>query len=233
MKQLKQLIYKHRLLFLQLYWLIYLPWFAYVEKKVTTQFHVIHMALDDQIPFIPVFVIPYLLWFGYVAVAFIYTYLHDRDEYLRTCVFLFIGMTVFLFVSTVYPNGHYMRFDVYLGTGVFDSMIKSLWAADTATNLFPSIHVFNSIGAHLALSRSEGTRDNRLVKGASFVLMCSIILSTMFIKQHSVFDVMTALLMALILYPVAYGNALENTVSRIRMHREMRRRKRQYKDVGW
>lgn len=231
--RLRELVCKYRYLLLQAYWLLYLPWFAYLENTVTNHFHVIHMELDDAIPFLSVFCIPYFLWFGYVAIAFIYTYLHDKQEYVRTCIFLFTGMTIFLLVSTVYPNGHYMRSNVILGNGVFDNLVRWLWATDTATNLFPSIHVFNSIGAHIALMRSENLRDRKGIKLASFTLMCSIILATVFIKQHSVFDVMTALLMALVLYPIAYGKAPENAIERLRAYRQARRLRRKYKDVQW
>lgn len=232
-KNLKELLYKYRYLLLQAYWLIYLPWFAYVENTVTNHFHVIHMELDDAIPFLSVFCIPYFLWFGYVALALANTYFHDKQEYVRACIFLFTGMTVFLIISTVYPNGHYMRYDVVLGDNIFDQLVRWLWATDTATNLFPSIHVFNSIGAHIALARSENFRDNKAVKIGSFVLMCSIILATVFIKQHSVFDVMTALLMALVLYPVAYGKAPENAIEKLRTYVQAKRLRRKYKDIQW
>ena len=54
--------------FLLLYALIYIPWFTYLEKKVNinSNFHVIHVALDDYIPFCEFFVIPYYLWFVYM-----------------------------------------------------------------------------------------------------------------------------------------------------------------------
>ena len=52
---IKELLYQHRDLLLQAYWLIYLPWFVYLEDHVTTHFHVIHMDLDDAIPFLSVF----------------------------------------------------------------------------------------------------------------------------------------------------------------------------------
>ena len=230
---MKELLYQYRYLLLQTYWLLYLPWFGYLEKTVTRHFHVIHMEIDNVIPFISAFCIPYFLWFGYVAVAFCYTYLHDKQEYVRACLFLFTGMTIFLIVSTVYPNGHYMRNQVILGNGVFDQIVRWLWSTDTATNLFPSIHVFNSIGAHIALTRSENLRDNKLVKYGSFTLMCSIILATVFIKQHSVFDVMTALLMALVLYPIAYGKAPENAVEKLRNYAHAKQLRRKYKDIQW
>ena len=42
-----------------LYALIYMPWFMWLEKTVTTDYHVIHVALDDKIPFCEYFIIPY------------------------------------------------------------------------------------------------------------------------------------------------------------------------------
>ena len=58
---------RNKALFLLSYFAIYLPWFGHLEKTVTTHFHVIHTALDDYIPFCEYFIIPYLLWFGYVG----------------------------------------------------------------------------------------------------------------------------------------------------------------------
>ena len=63
------LLIETRLCFFYLIFAIYLPWFGHLEKTVTTHFHVIHTALDDYIPFCEYFIIPYLLWFGYVGWA--------------------------------------------------------------------------------------------------------------------------------------------------------------------
>ena len=79
-----------------------------------------------------------------------------------------------------------------------------LYAADTPTNLFPSIHVYNSIGVHLAISHNEKLKKNKTLQFLSFVLMVSIILATMFLKQHSVFDVCTAFLLAYVMYLLVY-----------------------------
>ena len=44
----------------------------------------------------------------------------------------------------------------------------------------------------------------RPVRVLSLLLCISIILSTMFIKQHSVFDVVTAFIMAAVMYGIVY-----------------------------
>ena len=136
---------RNKALFLLSYFAIYLPWFGHLEKTVTTHFHVIHTALDDYIPFCEYFIIPYLLWFGYVGWGIGYFYLKDRSEYFRLCAMLFTGMTIFLIVSTIYPNGHYLRPTTFARDNIFVHIVKWLYASDTATNLFPSIHVYNSI----------------------------------------------------------------------------------------
>lgn len=198
--------YKHA--WVLLYVFIYFPWFRYLEKHVATHFNPIHMAVDDHIPFIEFFIVPYLLWFAYVVCAVVYFFFHNRSDYYKLCTFLFVGMTVFLIISTLYPNGHYLRPAAFERDNIFVDLVRRLYQVDTPTNLFPSIHVYNSLGVHFAVCNSETLRRSRLVKNGSFVLMTSIILSTMFLKQHSVFDVITAFVMAALLYSFVYGRAL-------------------------
>ncbi|MBO5069670.1 MAG: phosphatase PAP2 family protein [Roseburia sp.] len=198
-------IEKNKHAVLLLYFLVYLTGFSYLEKTVTTHFHVIHMALDDYIPFCEYFIIPYLLWFGYVAWGVVYFYFKNKDEYFRLCIALFTGMTVFLIVSYLYPNGHYLRPTTFERDNIFVEMVKQLYSTDTSTNLFPSIHVYNSIVVNFSVWHSENFKEKRAVRYGSALLMTSIILSTMFLKQHSVFDVITGILMAAVIYRLVYG----------------------------
>lgn len=191
------LMKKYRHLWWQAYWLLYLPWFAYLEQTVTKRFHVIHMAVDDYIPFCEYFVIPYFLWFAYIAIGIGYFALKNKKEYYNLCKILFFGMTVFLVISTIYPNGHYLRPTVFDRDNIFVDMVRFLYAADTSTNLFPSIHVYNSIAIHAVIRRCDDFKENRIVRYTSAILMVSIVLATMFLKQHSVFDVITGILLAL------------------------------------
>lgn len=200
--------YKH--LWCMSYFIVYLLWFAYLERTVTTRFHIIHVALDDYIPFCEYFVIPYLLWFAYVAWGFVFTATHNREDFYKLCAFLFTGMTVFLIISTVYPNGHYLRPYYFTRHNFFTTLCGWLYASDTSTNLFPSIHVYNSLGVHFAVLNSKELKHKKTVKIISWVLCVSIILSTMFIKQHSVFDVATALLLGSFMYNIVYVKKYNN-----------------------
>ncbi len=186
------------------YLLIYLLWFTYLEQTVTSHYTVIHMGIDNYIPFVEVFIIPYLLWFGYVAFAFLFLFFTDKADFLKACAFLFTGMTVFLIVSTLWPNGHHLRPRVMPRDNIFTQLVAALYKTDTSTNIWPSIHVYNSLGAHIALVRSKHFSGHKWACTASFLLAVSIILSTVFLKQHSMFDVLTAFVMALVMYGVVY-----------------------------
>jgi membrane-associated phospholipid phosphatase len=183
---------------------LYLTWFSYLEKSITAPYQLIFMKVDNYIPFMEIFIIPYFLWFLYVAVVMIYLILFDKNEYYRSCIFLITGMTIFLIISTIWPNGHNLRPDLMGNENILARMVGYLYSIDTPTNLWPSIHVFNSLGAHLAVMHSPKLRQHKWLRWSSLVLCTSIILSTVFLKQHSFFDVITALIMGIVLYLICY-----------------------------
>ncbi len=189
---------------LLLYMAVYLIWFAWLEKTNTKNYQVIHVAADDYIPFCEVFVVPYFLWFAYVAAVVIFLFFKNRQDYYKACIFLCTGMTIFLAISTLFPNGHHLRLTQMPRDNIFTQMVEFLWQTDTPTNLWPSIHVFNSMGAHFAVIRSSELGARKWIRISSFLLSISIILSTMFIKQHSVFDVLTGIAMGAVMYVLVY-----------------------------
>lgn len=217
---MKDLIQKYKHIIWFSYACLYIPWFIYLEKNVT-KYHVIHMDIDDKIPFISIFIVPYFLWFLYVASVLVYQFFTNVSEFKRNCTFLFTGMTIFLIVSTIYPNGHLLRPSVYPDNSIFTEWVKMLHSTDTATNIFPSIHVYNSIGTHIAVTSSEGLKNNKIICSLSFLLMISICMSTVFLKQHSMFDVITGIILAIVIYPLAYRKSPAFVAERIRFRRKL------------
>lgn len=210
---IKKLIQKYKHAWVLLYALIYMPWFLYLEKHVTTDFHVIEIPLDDKIPFVEYFIVPYLLWFAFIAVTIGYFFFADKAGYYKLTAFLFTGMTIFLIVSTLYPNGQTLRPVTFARDNIFVDMVKTLYKTDTPTNVLPSIHVFNSIGAYIAISHSEKLRSKKWIRYGAFILTVLIILATMFLKQHSIIDVITAGIMAVVMYQVIYAAELKKETS--------------------
>ena len=72
MKTIAAFLRKYSHVWILSYGLIYLTWFCYLERTVTRNYHVMHVAMDDYIPFNEYFIVPYLMWFLYVAVTILY-----------------------------------------------------------------------------------------------------------------------------------------------------------------
>ncbi|MEE3488452.1 MAG: phosphatase PAP2 family protein [Bulleidia sp.] len=178
------------------YCLVYLIFFHALEKGVPGSYHVIHSDIDDHIPFLEIFIIPYLGWFFYVGYHAVKMYIHDRKEYHRLCTMLVIGMSVFILVSAVWPNRLLLRPVAMPRNNIFTDMVKELYVADTPTNVFPSIHVFNTLAVITAVWSSDSAYARKpFMRYGTLIFGILIILSTMFLKQHSAIDVTCAFLM--------------------------------------
>ena len=197
--------YRHGLLLL--YFPFYLAAFAYLEKKVPDKVHIINCAIDQYIPFVEVFIIPYLLWFAYVAVAGIYFFFKEKESFCKWMYFGMIGMTIFIIVSYLYPNGLELRPEIFTRDNIFVQLTKMIYSMDTPTNVLPSIHVFNSMAVYFAVKNSPCLKKKKIIRGGAFIMTTSIILSTMFLKQHSVFDVITGIVLSVFMYTVVYAKS--------------------------
>ena len=200
---MKKLLLKYRHIWVALYPAIYFPWFLYLEEHVTV-YTSIHCSLDDAIPFVEYFIVPYLLWFFFVAFGFVFFFLYDREEFYRFCAFSFAGMTTFLIICTLFHNGQDLRVAVDPEKNIFAKMASVLYRADTNTNVFPSLHVYNSIAVMTAVHESRAFRNRKGLRYLIYALGVLICLSTVFLKQHSVLDGLGAVAMALIFYWPAY-----------------------------
>ncbi|MDY5987950.1 phosphatase PAP2 family protein [Sporofaciens sp. SGI.106] len=211
--KLKKFLKKYSHAWVLLYGFIYMPWFLYLERHVTTHYYRIHSPLDDYIPFVEYFIIPYLLWFAFIAITALYFFFTDKQGFYKLATFLITGMTIFLIICTIFPNGLNLRPDTFARDNIFVDMVKQLYAADTPTNVLPSIHVFNSLGVSFAIAHSERLKKKPYIQYAAYILAGLIILSTVFLKQHSVTDVIAAMVMAGAVYPFVYVPANRKATS--------------------
>ena len=191
---------RHPIWFMAFYLVFYLSVFHWLEVNITVPEVWVHCHLDDLIPFCKYAVIPYLAWFIWIPFTLFYLlWKAPRADFWRLCLPLFAGMTIALAVYVILPNGLDLRpYRVY-GSDIFARIVRWLYSTDTATNVCPSIHVFNSVTLMMAYYRSrifEAPR-RRWMRPASAVLCLSIIASTVLLKQHSCIDVVMGILLAM------------------------------------
>lgn len=188
-----------------LYIFIYLPWFFYVEGLTDLNFTEIHCFLDDLIPFAEIFIIPYILWAFYVIAACIFLFFkEERGMFLRYAIALVGGMSISMITYMIFPNYINLRPEGFLRENIFTWLVGHLYEIDTPTNVFPSIHVLNSIIVCVALEKNKSFKKHKVLRVFSVVLAVLICLSTLFLKQHSVLDMFGAIALYIILYLVLY-----------------------------
>ena len=101
--------YRHTLA-IPAYGILYLLAFQYVEQR-SVRHHIIHMKIDDYIPFCEYFIVPYFLWFIFIAATvFYFAFINkNKKEYWQLVLSLGIGMTLFIIISLIFPNGQELR----------------------------------------------------------------------------------------------------------------------------
>lgn len=188
-----------RLIPMLLFTVVYMVCFFLLEQRSPDSYHIIECPWDKYIPFCEYFIIPYFLWFAYVVAGVLYLLVTDRAVYHRVCLLLTAGMTLFLIISYIYPNALMIRPGVFPRDNLFTRAVGLLYRIDTPTNVLPSMHVFNAILMWAGLKSGSGRLSrSRMVRFGSTVLMILIVLSTLFLKQHSLVDAVTGVLMAIL-----------------------------------
>lgn len=183
----------------------YMISFLYIENR-HVKCYMIESQLDERIPFCEYFVIPYLLWFVFIAAIILYFafFVKERREFDYMMYSLYIGMTIFIVISLLFPNAQRLRPKLYGRSGFFIDMVKLVYEKDTPTNIFPSIHVFNSIVCCVAVLKNEACKKHVWIICGTVFMTVLIIASTVFIKQHSVIDLAGAFLLNVVVAVVVY-----------------------------
>ncbi len=203
---IKYIIANIRDFLLQVFWVFYIPAFIYVDNRSASSYHEIHCFLDDVIPFVPVFVLPYFGWFAFFFLTFIYTYRYDLSEYRKQCAAVFGGFIAFLVISLMYPNIQLLRpsVDELSNAGLFSRLCATVYESDTPTNVMPSMHVYQAIVCTIAASRMAAKRKSPKIRAFMWIACAVISVSTVFIKQHSVLDLFGAAALAAVFYIIVY-----------------------------
>lgn len=178
---------------LLLYWPVFGFLFWFVERIYQVDsYYPVHCVIDDYIPFIEFFLIPYIFWFVFLVGINIYTLLYDIDTFKRFMKFVMITYTVTIIIYFIFPTCQEMRPVTYARDNILTHFMQGLYQIDTNTNVCPSLHVIGSLAVMFAAWRSKHFHSPKwkIVFG---VIALLISISTVFLKQHSIIDVFLAL----------------------------------------
>lgn len=202
LKRLREPRFRHILLLAG--WIGYFSLYFITENLIPAEkCHVIHCALDDIIPFREGFVVFYVAWYLLVAGSLAFTLFYNVPAFRKIQIYIMITQAIAMLCYIVYPSIQNLRPAVFPRKNVFTWVLGIIYAFDTPTGVFPSLHVAYSIGI-----LSAALKDRELGIGwktalAVFVLM--VCAAVCFVKQHSALDVLAALPVCLLAEALVFG----------------------------
>lgn len=187
-----------------LYWPIYMFCFSILERGwIRPYYHPTYCIVDDWIPFCEWFVLPYMIWFVFVFFSIFYTALYEREVFVKTMKYVAFTYTIALIVFVVYPNCQELRPETFARDNVLTRFMALFYQFDTNTNVLPSVHVLGtlaSLAAYLHCEKFQGIGW----KIALWVLSILICVSTVFLKQHSILDMVAAIPVCIVGYALFF-----------------------------
>lgn len=177
-------IERKRVTYLLIFILAFLPYFLisyfYNYKKPFT----LYTLIDSKIPFISFFVLFYLFCYLWVIFPF---FICEKKKLKNILVgYLSIFLICYIFylilpIEMIRPEPQ----------GLFAKLITFIYEIDKGYTTFPSLHVSTTMFSLFSLLTSKKINKNIPLSLILSVLTILIILSTLFIKQHYFFDVVT------------------------------------------
>lgn len=157
----------------------------------------IALTLDKKIPFISLFIFPYIYWYVFVLLGLVFILSKDRKRYIRTLLSMYMAMCICYLFYYLYPVE--ISRPVVSNTTLSNRLVNIIYENDRPFNCFPSIHVLNTY----IIMRFTNLKDN---KGWFFYtnsIGIVIILSTLFVKQHFILDGIAAITIAEVVMSVS------------------------------
>ena len=106
------------------------------------QTHDLRFSWDYAIPFVPFFIVFYILAYVQWALGYLFTGRESREVCYRVVMSDLLAKFICMIFFLVLPT-ETTRPEV-TGSGLFASLTRLIYAADTPVNLFPSIHCLES-----------------------------------------------------------------------------------------
>lgn len=189
---------------LLLYWPLFGLLFLFVERFYPVEkYYEVYCPLDSRIPFCEFFLIPYLFWFLYLVGMHLYTLLYDIGAFQKMMHFIMITYSVTIVIYLLFPTCQELRPVEFARDNLFTRFLEGFYQFDTNTNVCPSLHVTGSLAVMFTAFHCKGlqTAGWKCFFGVTAFLIC---ISTVFLKQHSVIDIIAALPICIVAYFICF-----------------------------
>jgi hypothetical protein len=139
--------------------------------------HILTTSLNDALPVVPLFAIPYLVFLPVFWLTAVYAFIKRQDFAafaLAIAVVYLVSDLAYALYPTYVPRPHHVA-------GFLSQFVRYVYAHDHPYNDFPSEHASSAVLLALYL-----WPRGRLLRSAGLILAGLVIPATVLIKQHSV-----------------------------------------------
>lgn len=191
---------------LWLTWAVYFCLFFLTENLIPAEkCHPVHCFLDDIIPFNEYFLVFYCGWYVLVFGSLVYYFFYDVQRFRELDLFIFTTQMAAMACYIFWPSRQDLRPEVFPRENVFTWIMGLIYTFDTNTGVCPSLHVAYSLAIVSVMVKDDQLSRPFKVLVTCFCLM--VCLSTAFVKQHSVVDIIAALPVVLLGEVLIYGKS--------------------------
>lgn len=175
--------------------------------------HLIGNSIDDKIPFVIWFIIPYCLWYLMLFIVPYYIYKKDKTKFTKYCISYILITIVANIVFIAYPTT-VARPNV-TGNNPIDLLTRFIfWIDNPPQNCFPSLHC--GVSALWLLYIISLKDCNKYFRVFTVIMSLLIMAATMFIKQHVFIDFVAGDIIAIVIVIIiSYENKLTNKIKNI------------------
>lgn len=189
---------------LWLTWLVYFALYFLTENLIPAEkCHVMHCFLDDLIPFNEYFLIFYTGWYLLVAGSLLYYFFYDVGRFRELDLYIFVTQMAAMACYIFFPSRQDLRPEIFPRENLFTWVMGLIYTFDTNTGVCPSLHVAYSLAiVSVMLKDTDLKKTTKVLVTVFSILVC---LSTAFVKQHSVLDILAAIPVVLLGEILIYG----------------------------
>ena len=114
----------------------YLLAFAWVEAWIPADAcRPTYIPLDDQIPFLEGFIVPYMLWFPMLLAMGLYLARYDHEGFKRYMTYIGVAFFSVIALYLLFPNRQDLRVTQFPRENLFTRLVALVYSQDTNTNV--------------------------------------------------------------------------------------------------
>ena len=152
--------------------------------------HIFKIAIDDQIPRLPIFIVPYLAFLPWLWGTMGFSFLKHksfRKLALAVIIINLVAYGFYIFLQTYIPRTPITSSDL------FSNILQIVYNNDHQYNCFPSLHSGLSamIATYFVCTKSK-------LAWVAIAMAALVVVSTLFTKQHFIVDAISGVTLGIV-----------------------------------